>query len=115
MNGDPQARLDITVWTGRTFTKVLRLIDRNKDYIDLTGYSVAAKIKTAPGGTLIVAMTGTITDASNGEITLTIDDSATAALTAQNGVWDIMLTDGSSNKLPPYVGGNAVIKASVTD
>lgn len=86
-------RRDLTIVTGDSFKLVVRLSETNsgtKTPIDLTGYEAAAQLRDAPRQRLLADFTATVTDAVNGEITLSLTTSQTACLTA-DGAWDLQV------------------------
>lgn len=81
--------------------------------VDLTGATVAAKIRR-DDGTIIHDIAPSISDAVNGEITMGITDEQTAAL--QPGVysWDLLITTAEGDTLPPIVGGACHVDRTAT-
>ena len=88
---------------GSTFSKVLTLKDSGGTVINLTGYASAemdlrehpeasSTVATLTTSNSRVALGGTA-----GTVTLTISASDTAGLTSGDGVYDLEITDGSSN------------------
>lgn len=60
--------------------------------LDLTGYTVDADIKGLNDDTQIATFTPAITDATNGEFTLTLEPATTEALELGRYGWDVSLT-----------------------
>jgi hypothetical protein len=67
--------------------------------VDLTGYTATMQIRAAPqAATVLYDASGDIVlGGTTGTITLTIPASATTDFTWWNGVYDLLLTDGSGN------------------
>lgn len=105
----PAATYDLVIESATDWSVPIRLwTDASKTTrLDITGYTLAATIKgnysASPGFTQ--AITCTVTDASEGEFTLSLNDTETSALEAQLpagiadgtrdgviGVWDMTLT-----------------------
>jgi tRNA threonylcarbamoyladenosine modification (KEOPS) complex Pcc1 subunit len=75
---------------GATFSKTLTLKDSSDTLINLTGYA---------GGEMDLRTSNSrmALGGSAGTVTLTISASDTSGLDIQDGVYDLELTDGSSN------------------
>lgn len=66
--------------------------------LDLTGYTVDADIKGLIDNTQIATFTSTLTSAANGEFTLSLTPTTTAALDTGRYGWDVSLTQGSGTR-----------------
>lgn len=108
------ARVNIDIHTGYTFTLKIVCKDSAGEFVDLTGYTPYAEIRSGPGEAVIVDLSPSITDATGGEVTITLTDETTAALTAGNYHWDLMLENAVGARLGPYVAGRADVFASIT-
>lgn len=88
---------------GATFSKVLTLKDSSSTVINLTGYaSGEMDLRTDHDAsstflTLTTANSRMALGGTAGTVTLTISATDTSALDVQDGVYDLELTDGSSN------------------
>lgn len=81
---------------GATFTRQLTVKD-NDSAMDLTGYSVASKMRsTHDSSTVVGTFTCTISNASGGIITMSMPASTTAAIEEAIYVYDIEITSPSS-------------------
>lgn len=91
------AKLDLTIYQGATFKRILRLKDSNDVAIDLTGAEARMQVRGHVGDeTPILELNDTngrlvMTDPVNGEITLLVSNEDTAALDFSSGVYDLEL------------------------
>ena len=100
-------RLDRLIYQGATFRRILRLQDRLGAAIDLTGCIVRMQIRQAITDALpLIDLTETnnraiITDATNGEITLTIEAEDSASLDFVKGFYDVEVeySDGTVDRV----------------
>lgn len=82
--------------------------------IDLTGASVAAKIKRRAGdATALISFTAVVVDAENGVFRLSLTAAQTAALAFDVGVYDVLITFPSGN-VEKFIEGNVVLGKTVT-
>ena len=88
---------------GATFSKVLTLKDSTGSVVNLTGYAAGEMdLRTDHNAssaflTLTTSNNRMTLGGSAGTVTLTVSASDTSALDVQDGVYDLELTDGSSN------------------
>ena len=91
---------DITCEQGATFSRTLTVTDSNGDARDLSDYTARMQVRrTTSSSTTLVELTtenGRISLNSNGEISLSLSATATAALTDE-GVYDLEIEDSSGN------------------
>lgn len=79
------AYLDIQVDQGATFELGFSLEDADGLPVSLASATVRGKIRTAPESTTVIAtFTGTVTDADNGEGTVSLSAAVTAAIAADD-------------------------------
>lgn len=117
---------DLTIYQGDTFKLPFRLRDSvTRAFLDLTGVTVAAEIRTATSAnTALAVFTGVVQDQSTtpGGVLLSLTAGATATLsptlnttTNKNTpyVWDVQLIwpDGS---IETYLRGSVTVTAQVT-
>lgn len=86
------SKANLVVDQGTTFSTQLALQDENGDPIDLTGYTVAAKIKKWYTSSNSVAFSAAIGD--SGTIVLGLTANQTGAMTAGRFVYDVEITTG---------------------
>ncbi len=96
--GAKPGTLNITVNQGGTFGPlVLTLKDSDGNAVNLTGYTASAQYrKTYDSSEVLATFTCSIPSPTSGQITISLTDETTAALTAPaQGVWDLFITDAS--------------------
>jgi hypothetical protein len=93
---DP-GRYDITIHQGATFELNLQLKDSAGSPVDMTGYTVAAKLYNQLGTELISAFSFAWTVQASGSFVLSIP-SVTTAVIVQNGQYDILVTEPTGKK-----------------
>ena len=81
--------------------------------LDLTGYTVLGQIRKTFDSTASASMTTTITNATSGEIAISLTDTQTAALSAGRYQWDLRITGGSGT-VTRVVEGVVTINPSVS-
>ena len=104
---------NIYIDQGADFTTVISLTDSNNDALNLTGYSALAQIRKTHGSTTIAATFGTALTTTTGQVTLTLADTVTAAMTSGRYVYDVLLTDGSGDKTR-VLEGQAILTPGVS-
>ena len=98
---------------GATFTRQLTVKD-NDSAMDLTGYSVASKMRsTHDSSTVVGTFTCTISNASGGVITMNMTASTTAAIEEGMYVYDIEITSGAG-AVTRLMEGNITVNPEVT-
>lgn len=108
--------LSLTLIRGCTFENlVLTMLDSNGVVVNITGFTVSAQVRATSGGTVIIDLSPSITDAVNGQITIpTINDETTLTYTAGNYFWDLLLEDGSDNN-QKMLTGSFIIENKITN
>ena len=104
---------NIFIDQGATFTTTVTVTDANGDAVSLSGYSVAAQIRKTFLSSTATAFTATISNASSGEITISLSPTQTAALEAGRFVYDVVITSSSGVKTR-VVEGQVTVNPSVT-
>jgi len=87
---------------GETFSRVIAILV-DSVVLDLTGYTVAAKIRATFDAASGTAITAAVTTAAAGEVTISLTAAQTAALSvtspgtreASLGFWDLEITTGA--------------------
>lgn len=96
---------DFTIYKGATFSELLTWKDENGALINLIGYSAQFTgegiDRQAPFLNLTTANGGITLGGSAGTITVSMNNTATAALIANDGIYNLELTapDGSVTRL----------------
>lgn len=108
------ARLNLIMRRGATFSVVLTWRDEAGVLVDLTGYTAEMDVRTMPVETaaqLITLTTGNSRIALGGvagSITLTVASVDTAALAAQTGWYDLVMTSGAGTVTTLFEGVVAI-------
>jgi hypothetical protein len=86
---------NFTIEQGTTFSRVLTL-QENGSAMNLTGYSVASQMRsTHDSSTVVATFSGSVTNASSGQITLSLTNSQTSAIEEAIYVYDVEITSGA--------------------
>lgn len=112
-------KLNLTIYQGSTFRRVIRLTDPNGDAIDLSGATARMQVReTIDDEDVLLELNedngrATITDAAGGEITLLVEADDTELLDFTTGVYDIEIeyADGSVDRV---LYGKATLSKEVT-
>jgi len=105
---------NITITKGTTFKAIVLTINPD-DPLDLTGWSAFAEVRASSGGSVVLDLAPSITDAAGGEITLTtLTDEQTALLPAGNYQWDLLLEDASGEIFGRVLAGRFSIIDKIT-
>ena len=104
---------NIYIDQGADFTTVISLTDSNNDALNLTGYSALAQIRKTYGSTTIAGTFTTTLTTDSGQLTLSLTDVITAAMTSGRYVYDVLLTDGSGDKTR-VLEGQAILTPGVS-
>ena len=104
---------NFTIEQGTTFNRVLTL-QENGSAMNLTGYSVASQIRSTHDSSSVTGtISCTISNASNGEITLTMTNSTTSGIEEGIYVYDIEITSGAGS-VTRILQGNVTVSPEVT-
>jgi len=88
--------LNLRIVCGDSFTKTLTVQESDGTAINLTGITGRAELRKRFGGALIQAFTVAIPTPTNGQVTFSLTATETRGLV--DGVWDIELDGGISNR-----------------
>ena len=104
---------NFTIEQGTTFNRVLTLPE-NGSAMNLTGYSVASQMRSTHDSSSIVAtFSGSVTNASSGQITLSLTNSQTSAIEEAIYVYDVEITSGAGS-VTRILEGNITVTPEVT-
>lgn len=104
---------NFTVEQGATFTRVLTL-QENSSAMNLTGYSSASQMRLSHDtGTVAGTFTCTISNATGGEITMTMTAAVTRAIEEGIYVYDVEMTS-STGTVTRVLQGRVTVTAEVT-
>mgnify|MGYP001480400622 CR=1 FL=1 len=104
---------NIFIDQGATFTTTVTVTDSSGSAVNLSGYSVAAQIRKTFLSASATAFTASISNASSGEITISLTPTQTAALEAGRFVYDVVITASGGTKTR-VVEGQVTVNPSVT-
>ena len=85
---------NLTIDQGSTFSASIDVTDVEDNVLVLTGYTVAAQIRKTYDSTTAVDFTGSVSNATQGEITISLTPAQTNALVAGRYVYDAEITSG---------------------
>jgi hypothetical protein len=114
----PIAEADIAIFQGATFNQTLYYETGDPSApVNLTGYTAKMQIRSTPQSKALILelsspSSGITLGGSAGSITLAISATTTAALSAQEAVYDLELTTGST--VTRILQGNVIISPEVT-
>jgi len=104
---------NFTIEQGTTFSRVLTL-QENGSAMNLTGYSVASQMRSTHDSSSIVAtFSGSVTNASSGQLTLSLTNSQTSAIEEAIYVYDVEITSGAG-AVTRILEGNITVTPEVT-
>ena len=104
---------NFTIEQGTTFSRVLTL-QENGSAMNLTGYSVASQMRSTHDSSSIAAtLTGTVSNASSGQITLSLTNTQTSAIEEAIYVYDVEITSGAGS-VTRILEGNITVTPEVT-
>ena len=104
---------NFTIEQGTTFSRVLTL-QENSSAMNLTGYSVASQMRSTHDSSSIVAtFSGSVTNASSGQLTLSLTNSQTSAIDEAIYVYDVEITSGAG-AVTRILEGNITVTPEVT-
>ena len=83
---------NLTIDQGSTFSAIVDITDVEDNVLVLTGYTVAAQIRKTYDSTTAVDFTGSVSNATQGEITISLTPAQTNALVAGRYVYDAEIT-----------------------
>jgi hypothetical protein len=114
----PIAEVDIVIFQGATFDQTLFWeIGEPPEAVNLSGYTGKLQVRTKPASKAVIIELSTengrmTLNETTGSIRLFISASDTAALSAQNAVYDLELTTGYV--VSRLLQGNVIIAPEVT-
>jgi hypothetical protein len=111
-------KYNLTIVQGATLEEAITWQDAQGNPIDLTGYTARAQARqnyedATPFMNLTTENGGIILGGANGQIKLSLNASATAAITAETGMWDLELVT-ASGAVYRLLQGSVTISKEVT-
>tara|TARA_Y100000022_G_scaffold31774_1_gene25040 strand:+ start:5496 stop:5831 length:336 start_codon:yes stop_codon:yes gene_type:complete len=104
---------NIFIDQGADFSITVDVSDANGNQLNLTGYTAAAQMRKTYESSSVSATFTTSIAAADGQVTLTLTDTVTTALSPGRYVYDLVVTDGSSLSTR-VVEGQAIVTPGVT-
>ncbi len=98
---------------GADFSTTLYLTDSNGDILNLTDYTALGQMRKTFGSGTVAATFTIAMSAATGQVTVTLTDVQTTAITSGRYVYDILLTDSSGDKTR-ILEGHATVVPSVS-
>ena len=83
---------NLTVDQGSTFSASIDITDTENNILVLTGYTVAGQIRKTYDSSTAVSFTASVSNASTGEVTISLTPVQTNALVAGRYVYDVEIT-----------------------
>jgi hypothetical protein len=108
------AYVEITIEQGADFTTEITVKDEANVPTNLVNHSVAAQLRKSYYSTSAIDFVASITDPGAGVIKLTMPSSVTANITPSRYVYDLLLTNNSTNVKTRVIEGIANVLPSVT-
>lgn len=115
-----QNQLPIELAQGATWIRTITFLDEDENPVDLTGYTALMEFRNtveSTGSPIITVGTSTNTisiNGTNGEITITISSTITAALTSGTTLYYDLFIYSSTGVATRLLKGTAYVSGSVT-
>lgn len=97
------AEIDLKIYKNATFNFLFTWKGSDGNPINLTGYTAKLRIKEDYKKNEIIYLTtengGIALGGALGTVSITIDETVTAAIKEKSGVYDLIMTSGSTNKM----------------
>ena len=109
--------IDLIINQKVSFQASFTVNDPNGTAVNLASYSVQAKYKTdySAADSTAQSFTASVTDAANGQITISLSPATTASLVAgQKYVYDVVITNTSTTYETRIVQGKMTVSPGVT-
>lgn len=89
------AYVELYIDQGATFSSVITMVDDlTNSAVNVSGYSAQSQIRRSPYSANITAnLVCTISDAANGQITLSLDSANTSNIQSGRYLFDVLVTD----------------------
>jgi hypothetical protein len=104
---------EIVIEQGATFNTTINVEDTAGAAINLFGYTANSMMRKSYYSSSATTITSTVTGTANGEVTLTVSATNTAALTPGRYVYDVIITSPTS-VVTRVVEGIVTVLPSVT-
>lgn len=106
-------KANLTMDQGATFSSTVTLTDTDENAIDLTGYTGAAQMRKSYTSSTYTAFNVTVGGA-NGTITLALSANSTANVAPGRYLYDVELTETTSNTISRVFEGIVTVNPNIT-
>ena len=89
--------------------------DKQGDPVDLTGWTAEAEVRRGAGQSVILDMSPTISDPTNGVIQFVNVNQNVTDVKAGSYFWDLVLRDAAGNAKGVFITGKFVVYDKITD
>lgn len=108
------ATLNLTIWRGITLDPIIfNVKDGNGNPVSLNGWQVFANSRNGTGK--LINLNPTITNANNGQVTISLSANDTKNFNAGEQYWDLIFQNPGGSRLGPYISGKIFVKDTVTN
>lgn len=105
--------MEFTVEAGADFNTVIDLKDAAGGTLNLSGFQTAAQMRKSHYSNTAINFSVSVTDASVGQITMTMSSAVSANVTPGRYVYDVLITSGTGIKTR-IIEGIVTVLPSVT-
>lgn len=106
-------KANLVIDQGTTYSTTLNLTDENGDPLNLSGFTANSQIRKWYTSSNAVSFSTSI-NSSSGEITLSLTSSQTGNLASGRYVYDVEITETSTNAVSRIVEGIVTVTPEVT-
>jgi len=90
--------IDTTVYKSTDFSLDLDFTDSNGDELDLSSYTIEAKLRTTPSELTATSFDTSSSNLESGRVNLALTDTVTAGLSTGRYYWDVLGTQGTTTE-----------------
>ena len=105
---------NLSIDQGADYSAEVVVEDAAGNVANLTGYTVAGQIRKSYSSSTAVDFGATVSNATNGEITITLSNSVTNGMKAGRYVYDVEITKTSSGEKTRVIEGQVTVTPGVT-
>ena len=105
---------DLSIDQGSDFSADITVEDSTGTVGNLSGYTVAGKIRKSYTSTTATNFTAVVSSASNGIVTISLSNSVTNGMKAGRYVYDVEITKTSNGEKTRVVEGQVTVNPGVT-
>lgn len=106
--------LDFSIDQGSSFSQIINYQDSSKSNVSLAGYTARAQMRRSYYSSNANTITAVVSDANNGEITLSMLANVTANLKAGRWVYDVEANTANDASVIRVIEGIITIMPGVT-